>query len=710
MSRPRSDLEALFELTGAWTLAVGVPFFRVTAPEQPFYLAHGLNGHEVALFAVALVALPPLVLFLSYRAVTVAVGSTIGRAFLRLVEGTLAALLVLPLLHGGPFGRATAGLAVGGCVAVAVAALLSRSASARAALRFSSLAAPLAVAYFLALSPARELLSGPPAAAAAGEREHDDGGTARTRPPVILIVFDELPSYALEDKNGRVDSSRFPAFAALARTATWFRFATSPASDTYLAVPTIVSGARPRAGRAPVAAAYPTNLFSALADRYRLEVSEPVTGMCQVEECLRERAAGPEKWWRLVEDSAVVAAHVVAPRSLRALLPRIDQGYADFLGEGEGATDGGDTGRDRAGQQFQRVLANDRDALGNAVGITARALAALRSPRGEPPFVFMHVELPHIPWRYFPDLRRYEAKPLGLAGIVGDRWGSDRALVDQQKQRFLFQTGATDTVLARIVKRLKELGIWDRALVIVTADHGVAFRPRYGRREPFPRTFADIAGVPLFVKAPFQRRGLVSTAAASTIDIAPTVLHAAGLSIRELIGKNLLAEAPVRRRLTLTSQKGKVVSVRWDRFVHDRLQLARAWSRFAGQGWETVSTALVPEALVQAAARKDASPGVRLSVVSRAWYPIARRHRPPASRDTAGRTASGAQQRYALAVNVQLEGRSAARARWVGLVAGRRLVAAAPVYDWLGSRFASLTAYGVAAPLSALRESRFVVR
>ncbi|WP_274717439.1 hypothetical protein [Thermoleophilum album] len=42
--------------------------------------------------------------------------------------------------------------------------------------------------------------------------------------------------------------------------------------------------------------------------------------------------------------------------------------------------------------------------------------------------------------------------------------------------------------------------------------------------------------------------------------------------------------------------------------------------------------------------------------------------------------------------------------------AGRRVIAATPVYEWLGSNFAALTAIGVRPPASALRDPRFVVR
>ncbi len=712
VARRKAQLDALAQLLAAWSLAVAIPFLRVTAPEQPFFLAHGIRGADLVFFATVLVALPPILLWLLYRISALVLGRRASRVLLRLLVGSLTALIVLPLLNGGLFESLAAVALVAGSVALAIAVLLAKSVAARRVLQLSAVAAPLAILQFVAFSPARQLLSGPPAQAASGE-QHTAARSQRSlthgKSPVVLIVFDELPSYALEGRGGRIDSSRFPTFAYLASTSTWFRFATSPASDTYLAVPSIVTGARPRADRAPVAAAYPANLFSLLAPYYQLVAYEPVTGMCQVDECRRYSPVG-KSWWRLIADSAVVAAQVVSPPPMRERLPRIDQSYADFLGDDGGGSEGAQGASDAdASDQLNAVLAKDRGTLRNAAAATERVLRQLPRKTEEPPFIFLHVELPHIPWHYFPDLVAYESKPLGLVGIIGDRWLSDRRLIEQQKQKFLFQVGATDLMLAHIVQRLKTLGIWDRALVIVTSDHGVAFYPGYGRREPFARTFAALAGVPLFVKAPFQRSGRVSGAPASTIDIAPTVLAAAGLRERSLPGTNLLAHTPSRRRLTITSQRGKRVHVSWAQFKRDRLRLAKAWSELSDGGWEAVSTRIAPNVLRRAAAEKGASaPRADVTILSFSWRRVRGISGSRGERERA--VDRGGTARVAVVANVALGGDAGARGRWVGLRVGGRLIAVAPVYEFLGGKYASLVAYGVRARLAALRRPEFVVR
>ena len=74
-----------------------------------------------------------------------------------------------------------------------------------------------------------------------------------------------------------------------------------------------------------------------------------------------------------------------------------------------------------------------------------------------------------------------------------------------------------------MIDRVKAMSLWEKALVIVTADHGVAFEPGLSRRNIVPLTAGDIAGVPMFVKAPGQREGRVENGGARTVDLVPTI-------------------------------------------------------------------------------------------------------------------------------------------------------------------------------------------
>ena len=101
---------------------------------------------------------------------------------------------------------------------------------------------------------------------------------AARRAPVILIVFDEFPADSLRRPDGRIDAARYPGFARLARTATWFPNAFTVQDQTSHALPAILDGRQPRRGSRPVYSDHPDNLFTLLAGRgYRVTASEPVS-------------------------------------------------------------------------------------------------------------------------------------------------------------------------------------------------------------------------------------------------------------------------------------------------------------------------------------------------------------------------------------------------------------------------------------------------
>ena len=94
---------------------------------------------------------------------------------------------------------------------------------------------------------------------------------------------------------------------------------------------------------------------------------------------------------------------------------------------------------------------------------------------------------------------------------------------DALHQRHLLQVGFVDTLVGRLVARLRELGIYDRTLLIVTADHGASYREGMPRRNATERNLADIVRVPLFIKRPGQKAGAVVDGVAESVDILPTI-------------------------------------------------------------------------------------------------------------------------------------------------------------------------------------------
>ena len=84
--------------------------------------------------------------------------------------------------------------------------------------------------------------------------------SAETHPPVVLVIFDELPLWTLVGQDGRINRFRYPNFSRLAEQATWFPNASTVNGTTTYAIPAIVTGRYPKkAVAAANASAFPDN-------------------------------------------------------------------------------------------------------------------------------------------------------------------------------------------------------------------------------------------------------------------------------------------------------------------------------------------------------------------------------------------------------------------------------------------------------------------
>jgi hypothetical protein len=100
--------------------------------------------------------------------------------------------------------------------------------------------------------------------------------------------------------------------------------------------------------------------------------------------------------------------------------------------------------------------------------------------------------------------------------------------VGQGYQRHILQTQYADTVVGMVIDRLREQGVYDEALVMVVADHGITIGPGVDNQRLISEdTIGTIAAVPLFVKYPIGQDGVepgtIDDARAETVDILPTI-------------------------------------------------------------------------------------------------------------------------------------------------------------------------------------------
>jgi Sulfatase len=525
-----------------WSFAVAQPLFDLLGKNGEFFAARGSTRWDILVFALVLPFAPPAFL-LGLEALT----PRPARAAVHLV--LVAALVALLVLQAFP-GAGGAGWLLVACAAaagLAAAGLYARVAGARLVLTVLGPAPLLFLGLFLFSSDASRLvLSGPEAAQAAGKRPHD---------PVVLVAFDELPINSLLDARGRIDGVRFPNFARLARGSTWYADASTVGEGTTHAVPAILTGRLPRPGELPVYADHRQNLFTLLGGATDLHVADEETHLCPPRLCPGLEGSFGGRLRSLAEDTGVVYLHELLPDDLADEIPSIANGWDNFL--------------------------RDASAHHDPGRIDPAFLASLR-PGPHASLWYLHVMLPHSPWRYLSSGRRYDVRDAPGWG-PDEVWTHNQAAVDQDWQRHLLQLGYADRVLGRILARLRATGLYDRALLVITADHGVSFRAGEKRRPLSSANLEDIAYVPLFVKLPRQERGRVVERPARTIDILPTLADALGVRLPwHVDGRSLLRPRTQERSVVLIKDHGRRFTVPAAQLEARRKRALRRQTRLFG--------------------------------------------------------------------------------------------------------------------------------
>ncbi|MGH3103837.1 MAG: sulfatase-like hydrolase/transferase [Gaiellaceae bacterium] len=532
----REALRNGVHLAALSALALAQPLFDILGRNPTFFAVRGSSSLEIVLFAVALTLVPPAALVLIELAAG-AFNRALARTLHLLFVGGLVAVLALTVL--------TKTDALPGAAALAAAAVVGAAAAlvyvqARAARSFLTVLAPVPLV-FLALF----LLESPVSKLVRVDAPEVRAATVQARTPVVLIVFDEFSTVSLMNRRQGIDAGRYPNFAALAGDSTWFRSAASVYSLSEVAVPSVLTGRLPSPGRIPVYADYPNSLFTLLGGSYRVRAIEALTSLCPPALCRAARTAQSEEAPQtqavsgavrsLASDVGIVYLHLLVPEPYASRVPPISDTWGDF--------------GDAAGDSDEPVVRGESGEI-QACGRNTCNFTKLISPDRKPTLYFLHSMLPHTPYVYLPSGQRYvvDARLLrGLDdGIWSDGWG---AL--QSQQRYLLQLGYTDRALGLVLDRLRSAGVYDRALVIVTADHGVSFALGESRRRPAPGNLDDIAFVPLFVKLPDQKKGRIDDSNVSAIDIVPTIARVLRIPVpwrvdgRPLVGRRLQAGGTV---------------------------------------------------------------------------------------------------------------------------------------------------------------------
>jgi Sulfatase len=178
-----------------------------------------------------------------------------------------------------------------------------------------------------------------------------------------------------------------------------------------------------------------------------------------------------------------------------------------------------------------------------------------------------------VPWQYLPSGKRYRKAPNDAIPGLSNQSYEDTGQLNVLLQRHFLQTGFADLELQHLWKHLKDDGLWDDSLIVVAADHGVAFPHARERRRLTRKTAAEIAPVPLFIKAPNQEKGKVDDAWVETIDILPTIFDILNLDPRvKMDGRSAFSDEVQNRKelRILIRNTFEVLRIPADQFTRER--------------------------------------------------------------------------------------------------------------------------------------------
>lgn len=502
-----------------WGMSVAQPLFSGLFKDGSFFSNYQLSPPEIVVLVLAIAWLPPV---LALLAITM-IGRLSGLAARLLFDTGTAVLVSLLILIGM---RSWYWLGLAWQVALALfagllaAALIRRFETAR---HFLGFLAP-AIVLFPLLCLWQADLTARAESTAVSARQVDV--SVRNPAPVVMIVFDEFPLLALLDEEGHIDAGRFPNFSALAASSHWFQNAVTVHGSTGEALPAMLTGRYP-----PMASpeqclvrpvpnlAFPETLFSLLQQHYRFHVYETFITLCPDSICHKSEAAA------IASDYLAMGKIIVRSYLFEILMnrPEFDWWYYRFK-----------WWQGTANRPHPHTHQHDV-AMFESLEKDIREKDVSAKPRNS--LYFLHVLLPHYNWEFYPSGRHYASWPIVNRSVQSCKavpqdpfchlpWRS-RAL----HQRLLLQVGYVDRLVGRLTDRLKEAGMYDDALVIITADHGVSVRPGEPVRGVSEKNLPDIMLVPLFVKTPGQRQGQTHDAIVENIHLLPTIADVLGVEL-----------------------------------------------------------------------------------------------------------------------------------------------------------------------------------
>ena len=325
-------------LAALWTLAFVQPLFDLLGKNPAFFVARDNTGGDVLIFALVWALGPPLVA--RHRRDRRA-RSTPGRPGRPArLHHRLRRCSAAADRQGHQPARAVV-LPIALVLGLAAAAVYARSAGLRSFV--SILGVAPSSCWRCCCSARGSRTSSSPARPKADRRRAGQAPRPR-RADDLRRAAD-----AVADEPTTVDAERYPNFARLAKTCTWYQNASSVSDGTYVAVPAILTGKRPHA-ELPTSHTYPDNLFTLLGPD--LPAARPGADHQRLPR-VAVRGEGDEPRGKrlssLANDLSIVERRLLLPKGMANKLPPIDRDWEDFRADAGDDGLAGAAGKGREG-------------------------------------------------------------------------------------------------------------------------------------------------------------------------------------------------------------------------------------------------------------------------------------------------------------------------------------------------------------------------
>lgn len=350
------------------------------------------------------------------------------------------------------------------------------------------------------------LLAASVVACGCGPRARVEPGR-ESRPNILLIVIDALRADRLECYGYQRQTS--PNLNALASEGVLFSNAMAPGPETVLSIPSLLTGRRPREH-----------------------------GVLWIQRG-KQVYAGPGLRLPTLAEMLGQNGYVTAAVSANPL-----------VGAGTGVNRGFDTFDQSTGRVsvWQHLSGAD-------VNASAYKWLDTYRPESGPFFLYLHYIDPHNLYRppsafcifgrpgYTPkdnevneavnDVFDAHVDP-PVTGATLAKHGLTRRDVERMSDLYDGEVLCADHYVGELLERLRQSGLYENTIVIVTADHGESFLD-HGNLEHGGSLYQELIHVPLIIRLPGVRGSQEVDELVESIDLAPTILEAAGITSRAVM-------------------------------------------------------------------------------------------------------------------------------------------------------------------------------